>query len=416
MRRQLLWCALALFVNSCAATGGGVGGSSGDAPDVRVLLAEGGETYALSVNGGFSVITESGLTLLRSTRSDRISIFGEYPSISVVLESDNRVAVAEKAVTIEPHARAPMKYGKREYAGDIRVVFDTERNLLLLNVLPIELYLEGVVPYEIGDPGVEGYDAIKSQAVAARTYAYDKVRTRKDLEFDVYASVQDQVYRGLKGKTRAATSAVRDTRGRILDYASGPVRAYYSACCGGHTSDIREVWPHREAADYLHGVRDIDRKRQNAFCIDYKRFRWRYSYTGLELGDILRVTIPRELGVSHEAVGAVRDVRVVERSRSGRVTELLIDTTREDFTIIGDRIRWILLSDPARDRILPSVMFRLDKMMDGDRVAFVSVVGGGNGHGVGMCQNGAIGMAKQGYTYEMILSHYYPGCTVQKVY
>jgi len=413
--KRILWCVLALLVSSCA-TGGIGGGTSGDAPDIRVLLAEGRGTYGISINGGFSVITASGLTLMRSTRGDRISILGEYPSISVVLESDNRAAVAEESVTIVPDARAPVKHGKREYGGSVRAVYNADQNLMLLNVLPMELYLEGVVPYEIGNPGVDGYDAVKSQAVAARTYAYDKVQTRKEFPFDVYASVQDQVYRGLKGKTRAATSAVRDTRGRILGYGSAPVRAYYSACCGGHTSDIREVWPQREAADYLHGVRDIDRKRMDAFCIDYKRFRWRYSYTGLELGDILRVTIPRELGVTGEAVGAVRDIRVTERSQSGRVTELFIDTTKEDFTIVGDRIRWILLSDPARDRILPSVMFRLDKQMRSDRIAFVSVVGGGNGHGVGMCQTGAIGMAKQGYTYEMILTHYYPGCTMQKVY
>ena len=115
-------------------------------------------------------------------------------------------------------------------------------------------------------------------------------------------------------------------------------------------------------------------------------------------------------------MGAVKDMRIDERSHSGRVTKLTIETTLETFVVEGDRIRWILEPDPKRGRILPSVMFRLDKVMERDRIAYVSISGGGNGHGVGMCQHGAIGMAKKGYTYEMILTHYYPGCTIEKAY
>jgi stage II sporulation protein D len=98
------------------------------------------------------------------------------------------------------------------------------------------------------------------------------------------------------------------------------------------------------------------------------------------------------------------------------VVELVIETTKNTFTFAGDRIRWILMADVASGRILPSVMFRLDKIMERDSIAFVSISGGGNGHGVGMCQNGAIAMAKQGYRYTSIISHYYRGCTVTRAY
>ncbi|MDH3217776.1 MAG: SpoIID/LytB domain-containing protein, partial [Candidatus Krumholzibacteria bacterium] len=302
------------------------------------------------------------------------------------------------------------------YAGSFIVRPSGDDALMVVNLLSMERYLEGVLPHEMGDPGADGYDALKTQAVAARTYALGKVQSRKDQPFDVYASVQDQVYRGLEGNNKVASAAVRDTRGRIVGYDGEPIRAYYSACCGGHTSDIRQVWPTREPAAYLHGVPDRDRRENRAFCRENRYFRWRYSFTGKELGKILRVTIPRQLLVDEEEVGALKDIRIEERSHSGRVVKLAIETTTDTFIITGDPIRWFLVTDTSQGRILPSVMFRLDKVMERDRIAFVSISGGGNGHGVGMCQNGAISMSKKGYTYKMILSHYYPGCTVERAY
>jgi stage II sporulation protein D len=98
------------------------------------------------------------------------------------------------------------------------------------------------------------------------------------------------------------------------------------------------------------------------------------------------------------------------------VSQVSIRTTKGEFTVVGDEIRWVLMADPGKGRILPSIMFKLEKVMEGGRVAFLSIAGGGNGHGVGMCQNGAIAMAKKGYTYRMILRHYYPGCDLMRAY
>ena len=319
-------------------------------------------------------------------------------------------------MVIVPRQNSGLSYGSIPYEGVMKVTIDNSGGLSLLNVLPLEAYLEGVLPYEIGNPGPDGYDALKSQAVAARTYAVGKMNQRASGPFDVYASVQDQVYRGQEGTTRVATAAVRDTRGRVLDYAGETASTYYSACCGGHTSDIRLVWPTREPKDYLHGITDRTRTEKTAFCLEYKYFRWRYSFTGREMGDVLRVTLPQEIGVSEDQVGAVKNMHVEERSASGRVIKLVIERTKDNFIIEGDRIRWVVMADVEKGRILPSVMFRLDKAMERDRIAFVSIAGGGNGHGVGMCQNGAIAMAKRGYTYRMILAHYYPGCTIEKMY
>ncbi|HKW14604.1 MAG TPA: stage II sporulation protein SpoIID, partial [Candidatus Krumholzibacteria bacterium] len=91
-------------------------------------------------------------------------------------------------------------------------------------------------------------------------------------------------------------------------------------------------------------------------------------------------------------------------------------TTKGTYNVDGDKIRRALMLDTQKGRILPSTMFDFDKHMSGDRLASVDIVGGGNGHGVGMCQNGAIGMAKRGYAYDMILQHYYPGSELRAGY
>jgi stage II sporulation protein D len=176
------------------------------------------------------------------------------------------------------------------------------------------------------------------------------------------------------------------------------------------------VWPQREDAPYLHGGYDRTDREREAFCNGVRRFRWRYSFSGKELGRVLRKTIPAELDVSVDRVGSFVDIRVVESNPSGRVRRIEIETTRETFTVEGDRIRWVLMSDVDRSRILPSTLFKIDRTVRDGRAVFVNIHGGGNGHGVGMCQNGAIGMAKKGYSHRMILSHYYPGTALDSRY
>ncbi|MFQ5510360.1 MAG: SpoIID/LytB domain-containing protein [Candidatus Krumholzibacteriia bacterium] len=404
-----------LLIGSFAAPGLRSGEARGKEPDIRVLLGEGREEVVITADKGFSVQTPAGVLLLEVPGHGTARVSARSPSINVVVEPGNIVATADGAAAIVPARNATLTHEGVPYAGVIKIALDGG-GLSVLNVLPLETYLEGVLPHEMGNPGAEGYDALKSQAVAARTYAVGKMRERRDGTFDVYASVQDQVYNGLEDNSRVTTAAVGDTRGRILSSGGETAKTYYSACCGGHTSDIRLVWPDREPKDYLHGVRDRTRSERGAFCRNYKYFRWRYSFTGREMGEVLRVTLPRQLGVAADDVGALRDMRVEKRSDSGRVITLAIETTKNTFTVEGDAIRWVLMADVDKGRILPSVLFRLDKAMERDRIALVSVAGGGNGHGVGMCQNGAIAMARKGYTYQMILSHYYPGCTVEKMY
>jgi stage II sporulation protein D len=361
------------------------------------------------------VTSPEGTVILESSQPSALSVTAYESSLQLSVEPGGTTGAVEGGVIVAAKSGSELVFEGARYDGEIHVTAGVG-SMTMVNVLPVERYLEGVLPHEIGNPGPDGFDAVKSQAVAARTYALQKMESHRKEPFDVHATVLDQVYRGREGVTKVAASAVRDTRGRIIEYNGKPIRAYYSACCGGHTSDIRRVWPDREPADYLHGVWDRGGQEAPSYCREYKSFRWRYDFTGRQIGNILRKTIAKELVLAEEEVGAFKDIRMGEVSPSGRVMDLTIETTTNTFVFRGDRIRWILQPDPSAKRILPSIMFRMDKVMERDRVSFVSISGGGNGHGVGMCQNGAIGMAKKGYTYEMILEHYYPSCTVSKLY
>jgi stage II sporulation protein D len=176
------------------------------------------------------------------------------------------------------------------------------------------------------------------------------------------------------------------------------------------------VWPQRESAPYLYGIRDRLSRHRDSFCSWTGKFRWRHTFSGKQLGVILRKTLPDELGIPGDEVGSLVDVSIKERSPSGRVRVLEITTTRGVFEVEGDRIRWVLALDPWQGKILQSTMFNIQKKMRHRRLSLITIRGGGNGHGVGMCQNGAIGMARKGYTYRMILEHYYPGTILAKRY
>jgi stage II sporulation protein D len=317
---------------------------------------------------------------------------------------------------VVPARGGTLAVGGVSYAGRAVVRVSQSGTLQVINVLPLETYLEGVVPHEIGNPGPDAYAAIQAQAIAARTYALSRIEERSGEDFDVFAGIRDQVYRGRTGASRIAAAAVRDTRGLVVEDDGQLARTYYSATCGGHTSDIRRVWPQRKDADYLHGAYDRTARERGSFCRWVRNFRWRHSFSGREMGVTLRKTIPKELGVAADRVGSFVDLSVVERSPSGRVRVLDIETTNGTFAVEGDRIRWVIMADSDRGRILPSTLFEVERTMRGGRAAAVSIVGGGNGHGVGMCQNGAIGMARKGYSYRMIISHYYPGTVLERRY
>jgi len=293
----------------------------------------------------------------------------------------------------------------------------TQGGLITINDIGIDDYLKGVLPAEMGYLRPDQYEAYLVQAIASRSYSLSKLEEKKMEMYDLRATIMDQVYRGVQGEHPDASRAVDETRGLVVLFEGLPARTYYSACCGGHTADMRVGWPWKTPSAFLGGVRDTkDAEKGKSFCQRSPHFRWRVHSGGRTLESVLAKTLPRELGVRPATVGKLENIIARGVSSDGRVKAIEIVTDRGRHVVEGDRIRWILLPKPGSDAILKSTMFKLDVKRSGGRVSAVNLVGGGNGHGIGMCQAGAIRMAEKGYSYEEILAHYYPGTLLVRYY
>ena len=332
-------------------------------------------------------------------------------------DGQSTVRTPETSIRLTGFGHGPRwRVKDNQYGGDLLALRGDGGNVTLVNVVDLEEYLRGVVPWEIGRPGPEALEAVKAQAVAARTYTLAHMGQWEQLGFDMYDSVSDQVYRGLTGTADITDRSVSDTRGLVMRYQGQLILAYYSSTCGGHTSTIDEVWP-KARVPYLIGQRDAA-DGGPSWCADSPHYRWTTAWSARELGDVLRRSLPAELGRqwTPERIGRLRRLDVVERDGSGRVRRLAIVTDRTRVEVVGDRIRWVLVPKNERYSILRSTMFDVENVeRDGVLVA-VRLRGAGFGHGVGLCQSGALGMARAGYDARQILAHYYPGTQVEAAF
>ncbi len=300
------------------------------------------------------------------------------------------------------------------YRGELRLQTAPRGGLTVVNRLDMETYLLGVVPREIGRFDLDIYEAIKAQAVAARTYAYTYLGRRAQQGFDVYATVEDQVYGGAGAENETVNRAVRETAGEILTYGGQPITAYYHSTCAGQTAAIDEVW-NNPPVPYLVSVRDVDPSGQ-AYDRVSSRFTWTERWTHEQMVSVLNRSLADSL--RGRRITRIEDMRVLERTPSGRVRAMRITTDAGSFTVGKDRVRWILV--PIRNGnptgILNSSKFDVSLVRSGGGVTEVVVEGGGWGHGIGMCQVGAMGRARAGQDYRTILRTYYPGTDIRRAY
>jgi stage II sporulation protein D len=336
------------------------------------------------------------------------------------------------AVVLRPNDPATrVGQGDSEFRGEFLVITSpVGRGLTLVNSVDIESYLKGVVPWEIGRHPVARLAALQAQAVAARTYTVSHLGARRNHGFDLYASVMDQVYRGSAGEDELCNQAVDATAGLVLRDGEERIEAYYSACCGGTSSNIDEVWA-REGRRYLRSADDGPAVDGTAFCSGSRHFHWRETWTCGQLDDILaetlpayldwiaerparetwtgRVFVPREAASDARRPGHLRNLEILSRTTSGRVAELVVSTDAGEYHVRGDRTRWILRPASGNPSILRSAMFDVELERDGARLTRVATRGRGYGHGIGLCQTGALERASAGQSFQEILAHYYPG-------
>jgi stage II sporulation protein D len=331
----------------------------------------------------------------------------------VVTTADGVEHADRDVVQLDPETRdATLLVGDVPYAGRF-VLRRHGSRLTLVGVFAVEEYLRGVVPWEIGWQSDAALAAVEAQAIAARTYTCARFGQFDSLGFDVFPDERDQVYRGHLRLDATADRAIAATRGLVLECDEVLIQAYYSSTCGGHTAWVERVWP-KPAAVYLRGRRDAAGDGRS-YCAGAKHFRWTEAWSGADLERTLQETLPRVLQLpTGTSIGGLLDLRITERDASARSLDLEVRATLGTWHVRGDAIRWALR---PRDRpLLRSLMFELDIERSSGAIVRVIARGGGNGHGVGMCQMGALEMARRGFARDAILGHYYPGATIRRTY
>jgi len=305
--------------------------------------------------------------------------------------------------------------GKTWRASRLRVFLNPHGKLTLVVRLPLETYLLGVVPGEIGALSDALLEAGRAQAIAARSYTLFYRERRAAEGFDLYGTVEDQLYGPIESEKPAASRCVESTRGKIALANGQAIRANYCSTCGGITAEVWEAWP-AASLPYLVSHRDHG---SGDWCAASTSYRWREEWSAAEFAsDVARFGPLQSVALPAGGVGEVQDVRVESRSRSGRVWRLGITTSTGTIEIPAYAIRWVLRRPGNPGAILRSNLFKVDVRRDPATRRTLAIVasGAGAGHGVGLCQTGAIGMARAGKSAEEILEHYYRGVEIKRFY
>lgn len=312
-----------------------------------------------------------------------------------------------------PRGTALVSFKGKRYRGMLRTVA-TDSGTLVVNVLTLEDYLKGVVPLELGERPAAERAALEAQAIAARSYTVSRLtaaragRGRSE-HFDLVPSTADQVYGGADAERPNASAAVDATRGLVLRYGGRVISAPYSSACGGETAGAEEAW-NGEPVAYLQRVSDRMPGSDRYYCDIAPRFYWERTLTGTELDAAVARYLRTVTRVPPEGPGDVQALRVAERFRGGRVKVLELRTARGTFDVGGNDARAVLRTPSGEP--LPSSYFSVTAEGADAGITRVVLQGNGYGHGVGLCQWGAIGRARAGQGARQILRTYFPGTSV----
>jgi stage II sporulation protein D len=307
-----------------------------------------------------------------------------------------KVLCSEEGISIKKHLLSPpikiessndvIFANSKRYRGYLTII-KAGNKINIINVLPIENYIKGVLPEEV--PTDWSIEALKSQAVISRTYAITNLNKHSAQGFDMCSTVHCQVYSGSGVETPFCNKAVLETQCEILSYNGKFAQTVFHANCGGHTENPKYVWNWKDTPPYLKGVK-CD------YCAATPHTKWEKTLD--------ESFIRKQL--SGNDIGKIKSIKIKGKTSTGAAKKLKITHSKGEVTLNAYQFR--LAVDAWR---IKSHTFDFIKT-DGDKFYFK---GRGWGHKVGLCQWGAKGMAEKGKTYKDILAHFYPGTTIEKV-
>lgn len=405
------------------------------------ILSDGSLKLYDSLKGTDVTVSEDGL----STSDPMIAQnnkFTFYVSNSKLVASDGKSAyIIEHDAILRP-VDGFVKVGNKKYRGHIILKVDNNQKITVINEVDLDEYLYGVLPYEMstGFP----YEALKAQAVCARTYALNSGSKFKEYGFDLTDNTLSQVYNGINGEADDCTQAVIDTIGDVIKYDGKLAETFYYASSSGETLDVKDVWG-STTYPYLISVPDTYQS-----VIYPNGYTWTVEYSkdeiaemmnkkGLSLGNIKDITIDKTtpqgavtsltfvgendsktytLGNTRTALGLKSQVFTISKEYAENNNQTYYITSSG--VTSSENQGYVISADGTKKAnkeyaISSSGITEVDTSSS-DQVAEKYIISGsGYGHGIGMSQNGAKGMAKSGFTYDQILTHYFPGCTVENI-
>lgn len=344
--------------------------------EIRVLISEGQEKLKLTVMNGYSVVDPK-------TRT-KIAVSQRLVGVNVRSRPGGLLVAGVKfPEDIEIHSTrtTDLFINDKPFRGFISIHRQSDGTLAAVNHIDVEDYLYGVLYHEVGSWWP--MEALKAQAIAARTYALYQKRFTQMKKFDVYNNQSSQMYGGADSERSRSNQAVDETRGEVLTFAGEIFPAYYHATCGGQTRDSSELW-NIKLPPLAGGV-------VCKYCWFSPHFSWHAKVGLREMEELLK-----KHGIT---VGVIRDMEVVARSSSGRVLTAAVKGS------LGEKL---LNAKDLRLWVGPTVV-RSENFETHVRWGKITFDGKGWGHGVGMCQWGTLAQSLLGKKYGEILSFYYPG-------
>lgn len=412
---------------------------------IRVLLSNNGtfDQKEITVSAEEEIFVTSDDNLLANTTSPvRIQKDEEYFLVEtqgVIQKIPTNQKIILKTKSLPIIINNFKKAGKTaSYLGELEISASKGNNIKVINIIDIEDYIRGVVPNEM--PVYFGLEALKAQAISARGYAY-RDAVYKTSGYDVCDTTGSQVYYGANSYSPVSDRAIKETLGQFAIYDGKVILSLYSSTAGGHTENYENVFSQNgmdikfpaEPIPYLKGVpddenapdlsrethaKDFYTQKPETFDNASPKYRWEYTVSKEELGEVLKKNLMKFSKspfvkpslINPNDFGKILNIDIPKRGVSGKAMYVRITTDKNTFLIAKEiMIRQIFA---LNNKWLPSANVVVERIEEGNKLKGFKIYGGGFGHGVGLSQFGAMGMAKKGYTYDEILKHYYTGISI----
>lgn len=376
-----------------------INSSSIDQRNINVLLDSDILNYNFIINNN-TLLKSNGKEIAQIKKGNKVSISFNKQKIVLVIRDKEFL---ENEFSFEPLEDNLIKYDNKFYKGEIS--FRTSPNKIqVINSIKMKDYLYGVLLSEMGNKLTENnLEALKAMAICARTFTINKF-TSSSNSFDITNTTNDQVYDGFKEENSVYRKAIDETENEILFYNSSIAKVFYHSTCGGFTEDFQNVFSNNEYP-YLRSIKDGN----EPYCKISPVFSWEEKFSKENILNLLR----RNSLISSDEKD-ISNIYIKDKFSSGRIKNIVIEFTNgKKIEISYKNIRNIFRR--KNGSILRSTLFKIEVKRRRFDIEEVIFAGNGWGHGVGLCQWGAIEQSNLGHNYKSILLFYFPETEVRKL-